>query len=249
MPLLPTQKTKPDTNLMNYIWFIYGEPKIGKSTFCSQMPEALFLKTEEGLKGLEAYQVGITKWEDVYEVGAELEAGNHQFKTVVIDTIDNFYKLCEDYICRTYHIAHPDELKMGKGYSFVKKECMKVLTTFSMLPYGLALVSHSVTKEVKDPSGLKIMRTVSSLSDSARMLITSFVDQILYFYKATSVDENGQEKYDRYILTQGVPQIEAGGRFQHLPPVIPMNFYSLQQIWENGIRNNPQWLSNPTKAA
>lgn len=40
-------------------------------------------------------------------------------KTVVIDTIDNAYKFCTDYIVKKYKIEHELDLGYGKGYALV----------------------------------------------------------------------------------------------------------------------------------
>ena len=36
MPLIPTTKTAPKNNLADLTVLVYGQPKIGKTTFCSQ---------------------------------------------------------------------------------------------------------------------------------------------------------------------------------------------------------------------
>ena len=87
--MLPTQKTAPKAQLSDYTVLLYGASKAGKTTFCSHAPEALFLATEPGLNALEAYQVPITCWEDLTTACAEIAEGKHQFKTIIIDTVDN----------------------------------------------------------------------------------------------------------------------------------------------------------------
>ncbi len=97
MPL-PTAKTPPKRSLSNVSILLYGPSKIGKSSFASQAPDAIFLATEPGLNALEVYQQPIGSWPDFLDACAELAKGKHPFKTVVIDTIDILYRLCADHI-------------------------------------------------------------------------------------------------------------------------------------------------------
>lgn len=46
--LLAIQPHKVSRDLSGYITFIYGPPKIGKTTLATQMPKALLLAFEKG---------------------------------------------------------------------------------------------------------------------------------------------------------------------------------------------------------
>src|SRR5262245_53687948 len=93
MPL-PTQKTPPRTSLSDITALLYGPSKFGKSEFCSKLDGALFLATEPGLKHLEVFQEPINSWERLLEKCREVADGNHPFKTIILDTADNAYRLC-----------------------------------------------------------------------------------------------------------------------------------------------------------
>ena len=80
---LPTQPTKPSLKQISML--LYGAPKIGKSTFCSQIPSALFIDTEHGLSSLTVYKVEVNSWMDILETLALISKGNHQFETIVIE--------------------------------------------------------------------------------------------------------------------------------------------------------------------
>src|SRR5690606_38728108 len=94
LALLPTEKRKPKQRLEDFSILLYGSPKIGKSTFCSQMDHPLFLATEPGLEALEVYEVKVPDWKTFLQACAEISQGNHPFKTIVIDTVDNLWKAC-----------------------------------------------------------------------------------------------------------------------------------------------------------
>jgi hypothetical protein len=108
MPL-PKEPTKPKANFNEYITLIYGAPKTGKSTLASQFDSPLFIATESGLNALETYNVTVDNWESFINTCADIAKGDHQFKTIVIDTVDNLFKFCSNYICKKNNIQHESE--------------------------------------------------------------------------------------------------------------------------------------------
>lgn len=64
---LPKAKTTPTADLATKTTLIYGPPKIGKSTFAAQFPDALFFECEPGLGELSVYKVPTYNWPDLLE--------------------------------------------------------------------------------------------------------------------------------------------------------------------------------------
>lgn len=248
---LPTAKTPPKSTLNDVSILLYGPSKIGKSTFASQAPEAIFLATEPGLNALEVYQQPITSWPEFLEVCAELAKGEHPFKTVVIDTIDVLYRLCADHICQKRGIEHESDGSHGKIYGLIKNEIYRVLTKLAHLPYGLILISHSQDRDLETRTGT-ITRTVPTLSESFRQIVIGLVDLILYCDIEAVQNENGQRVCRRVIRTKPSPNYDAGDRFGRLPEVIPLDFPAFAEAFEH---NNQHVASagagqpNPVPAA
>jgi hypothetical protein len=163
MSILPTTKTPPKASLADLTVLAYGKTKLGKTTFCSQAEAALFLATEPGLNSLSAYQVPIQCWEDLLAACAEIAEGNHAFKTIIIDTVDNAYRFCTEYILRKFKVEHEADLAYGKGYALISNEFQRVLTKLAFLPYGLFLISHAKETEVETRTG-KYTRIVPTMN-------------------------------------------------------------------------------------
>ena len=88
MPVaLPSERSMPTANLSQQTILIYGPPKIGKSSFASRFPEALFFECEPGLNQLPVFKVPTYTWEDFLAAGKLVASGNHRFKSVVLDTV------------------------------------------------------------------------------------------------------------------------------------------------------------------
>jgi hypothetical protein len=223
MALLPSAKTAPKPNLADLTVLAYGQTKIGKSTFCSNAEGALFLATEPGLNALDVFQAPIQTWDDLLAACAEITEGKHPFKTVIIDTVDNAYKFCADYILKKFKIEHESDLGYGKGYALINNEFQRVLTKLAFLPYGLFLISHAKEIEVETRTG-KYTRIVPTLPDKARKIVLGMVDVVLYCDLDDPAGEAGKQPSRRVIRTKPSRYYEAGDRTGRLPETLDLDF-------------------------
>jgi hypothetical protein len=227
---LPDTKTGPLTDFSNYSTLIYGSSKIGKSTFCSKVPDILFLSTEPGLNALNTYQTTIKTWPDFLNAAAEIAKGKHNFKAICVDTIDNAALFASDWICAKNSVSHPSELAYGKGFSLVNQELQRVLTKLASLPYGLFLISHANEKEISTRTG-KYMKVVPSLTGGVAKVVLALVDIILYFDNVVD-EKSGTES--RIIHTKPSKFYDAGDRAGRLPEEIEMNYDKLIKSFNSG---------------
>ena len=232
---LPTQTSKPSADLSTKKILLYGPPKIGKSTFASRFPGALFFECEPGLGELEVFKVPTYTWPDFLSACKLVAAGNHPFKTIVIDTCDNAFKFCSDHVCAQHNIEYEGDLDHGKGWAFVKGEWHRVLTRLASLPYGLVLISHAVDKQMKTRTD-EYTKTQPSLPDRARSVVLGLVDIILYCDTVTRKGKDGALVIDRVVRTKPNPAYEAGDRTGRLPELLPLDFEAFQKAF-NGTPN------------
>lgn len=228
--MLPTQKTKPQEALSNLTVLCYGPTKIGKSTMCSQAGGALFLATEPGLNSLEVFQVAITTWDELLAACSEIAEGKHDFKTIVLDTVDNAYRMCSDYICKKFKIEHESDLGYGKGHALVNNEFQRVLNKLAFLPYGLFLISHSQEKEIETRTG-KHTRIIPTLPDKARKIVLAMADMILFCDLETTKADDGKTRYRRVIRTKPSVNYEAGDRTGRLPEVLDLDYHKFVEAF------------------
>lgn len=234
--MLPTQKTPPKQNLADLTVLVYGRSKAGKTTWCSHAEGALFLATEPGLNALDVYQIPIENWGSFLQACAEIAEGKHPFKTIIIDTIDNAYRMCSDHICRKFKIEHESDLGFSKGWSMVNNEFHRVLTKLGFLSYGLFLVSHAQEVEIETRTG-KYTRIVPTLPDKARKLVLGMVDIILFCDMDVTTDAEGKTVYRRVMRTKPSLYYEAGDRTGRLPEVIDLDFGKFLEAFNAGVPN------------
>ena len=214
MGLISTEKHEKNRKLSDQTFLIYGNPKVGKSTLCSHFKDVLYIATEPGTNhlNLQYKPTMINSWKKFKMLAKEIkELKDSNFKTIVIDTVDELNRYCEDYILEREGISNLGDLPHGKAYGMVRAELMKYLKFLSMLPYGLVMVSHSKETEVEEKVGMKLKRwnkQVISVTGNRGTDITAIADIILYM--TSTISEEGVQSGVAY--TKPSPLHMAGER-------------------------------------
>ena len=122
MALLDQVKTKPTILPPRIV--IHGKGGVGKTTFGASAPGALLMPVEDGLGILQvAHLPRPDDFNDVMQALTELRKTKHEYKTLVIDSLDHVEPLIWAHICegrstdkKTYD--HIEDFGYGKGYTF-----------------------------------------------------------------------------------------------------------------------------------
>lgn len=229
MPL-PTEKTKPSTDPMSYSILLYGPTKVGKTTFASEADGVLFLATEPGTAALEVYSTPITNWTEMLTACGEIAKGGHEFRSMVVDTIDNAYLFCMQHVCEENGWTHPSEAAYGRGFAAVNNEFRRVLLKLAQLPYGLMLISHSQEKEIETRTG-NYTRITATLPDSARKIVIGLMDLVLMCEVKAVRGDAGEYQYRRIIHTKPTPAYDAGDRTGKLPAELPLDYKAFMKAF------------------
>ena len=234
MALLPKEPTTPKTALSDFNIVIYGPPKIGKTTLAAQFPGALFLATEDGQNALQCYRVQVDSWQRFLDACAELQAGGHGFESVIVDTCDNLWGLCQRHVCEKRGIEHESELAYGLGAELIRTEFFRALTKLSMLPYGLVLISHAVVREVATRTG-KHDRIIPSFKEREQGKLLGMADFILYCDLLTAPGADGKAETRRVIRTKTSEAWVSGDRTGRLPDPLPLEFGAFKDAFDKAV--------------
>lgn len=174
----------------------------------------------------------INTWAEFRKVLRQLkdEKVKEQFETVIIDTADIAYDLCEKYICANakrpdggFGVDSVSDIPFGKGYTLVAKEYDECLRSIIQMDYGLVLISHSVDKTFKDEQGQEYNQIVPTLGNKPRAIVSRMCDII--GYSRSIQDKEG--KTSTKLFMRGTPRYIAGSRFKYTPDYIDFNYQSL----------------------
>lgn len=223
--LLSIEPHKVSRDLSGYITYLYGSPKVGKTTLVSQFPGVLLLATEKGYNALPGVLVqDITRWGDIKEVVRELKKPEvkERFKTIAVDTIDVAASYCDKYICNQLGIETLGEGGWTvNGWAKYKKELEETFRTITNLGYALVFISHDKDKEFTRKDGTKYNQTVPTVQSSANEIIKAMAD--LYMYAV--IDETTKER--KLILRSLDGTVDAGCRFKYIAPEVPLSYDAL----------------------
>jgi len=83
---------------------LYGRQGIGKSTVGADSPSPGFVATEDGVDNLPVWAFDKAKsWEEFISNVKEMATDEHEFKTVVIDTLNGAVDLAAQHVCTTMY--------------------------------------------------------------------------------------------------------------------------------------------------
>jgi hypothetical protein len=225
--------------------FVANDFVVHNSSFCAQADDALFLATEPGLNALDVYQAPILSWDDLLNACKEISDGGHPFRTIIIDTIDNAYKFCTDYVLKKAGKEHESDLGYGKGYALINNEFQRVLNKLAFLPYGLFLISHAKETEVETDSE-KYTRIVPTLPDKARKIVLGLVDMVLYCGLEPIKGQDGEKNFRRVIRTKPSLYYEAGDRTGRLPATLDLDYGKFLEAFNAAVAPlKPQAAAKP----
>lgn len=95
---------------------VYGPEGIGKSTFASQFPDALFIDTEGSTKKLNVRRFEKPSSWEMLKSQVEYVRSTKPCKTLIIDTIDWAEQLCIDCVCAAHGKKGIEDFGYGNGY-------------------------------------------------------------------------------------------------------------------------------------
>lgn len=186
------------------------------------------------------YGQPINKWSEALKVKKQLlqdvarvergEKPETTFKTVVVDTADLAYMMCEDHILAKEGVEYLDETESKRGYKAVKKEFNMFFQEIVKAGYTLVVIAHSETKQVKE-NGEKYERTQPLVDKRGFEVLAGLVDVI--GFATNELQEDGTNKM---VLTmRGNQYLEAGTRNEYMSAKIPFTYEALRADMEQAI--------------
>ena len=217
---------------------IHSDPGLGKTTFGACAPAPVFIQTEDGLGNLDATAFPLARsFGEVMEAVATLYTEKHDFKTLVVDSLDWLEPLIWQEVCRANDIESIEKMPYGKGYTEAMAIWRQFFDGITALrdDKGMTIVmtAHSEQKRVEDPTMPAYDTHDLKLHKRAAALAEEFADVILFAAMQTNTvteDSGFNNKRvratttgQRVIHTVGQPAFTAKNRF-NLPPVLPLTW-------------------------
>lgn len=172
------------------IW-LFGSPFSGKTTFANKFPEPLMLNTDGNIKFVDAPYIAIKDevtvngrmtnrklaWEVFKDVISELEKKQNDFKTIVVDLLEDTYEYCRLYMYEQMGITHESDDSF-RAWDKVRTEFLSTIKRLMNLDYeNIILISHEDTsKDIMKKGGDKVTAIKPNLQDKISNKIAGMVD-------------------------------------------------------------------------
>lgn len=221
---LPTETQEPIFDIDHLSMVIYGQPKIGKSTFCSRFENALFMATEPGLNYLKTKNVRVNDLAEACELVELLGKTKHPYKTMIVDTVDQLWSFCSEYVRKSRNVESIVDIPYGKGKDLVRNVFSDLIAKIVRLNMGMVFVSHAQMADVETVNG-KLGKFLPTIPEKAREIILPLVDVIGFATSEVIYTADGERVEKRLLRVAPSSIWEAGDRSGRLKDPMPLNFH------------------------
>ena len=223
---------------------LYGVQGIGKSTFGAMAPDAIFLPTEDGQDDIECAKLPVvTSFEQAITALSELYSEPHDFRTLVVDSLDWLERIIWAEVCSKKHVANIEDIGYGKGYAFAIDLWREFIAGLSALRNDrgmmIILIAHSKIEKFQNPEGSDYDKYQPRLHKTAAAIVQEWCDEVLFdTYKTFTAEvkaefnktiAKGLGGTDRVMRTTERPAHMAKNRLG-LPDELPFSWDSYAQF-------------------
>ena len=217
---------------------LYGVAGVGKTSFAATAPNPIFLQTEDGLSSIEAPTFGLLKtYDDIMNAIGVLYNEEHEFKSVVVDSLDWMEPIVAAQVCKDNGWANLETPGFGKGHVAALETWRVVIDGLDALRdekgMTIIMIAHSDIKRFDAPDTDGYSRYVLKLNTRVSAMISEHSDVIGFANYRTSIvkSESGFGKKtvrgvgggERLLHLEERPGFIAKQRYS-LPDTIPLNW-------------------------
>ncbi|MEP0847333.1 MAG: ATP-binding protein [Phycisphaerae bacterium] len=164
---------------------IYGPHGVGKSTFGAMAEAPIFIQTEDGLTNIDCERLPLaTKYADVIAALGELYTEPHEYRTVVVDSVDWLERLIWAEVCQKRGVESIEDIGYGKGYVFALTNWREVLSGLDALRnergMHIILIAHAQIEKFANPETDTYDRYSPRLQKLASALVQEWCDDVLF---------------------------------------------------------------------
>lgn len=237
--LIPKNEKVPiTTDSLKKIW-LYGAPFSGKTYLANKFPDALLINSDGNTKYVDSPRIHICDrvemngriekrtlaWAVFKEVIGELETGEGKdYKTIVVDLLDDMYEFCRLYMYDKLKITHESDDNY-KAWDKVQQEFLSVIKRLTALPFNIVLISQEdSTRDITRRAGEKVTAVMPSIREKVARKVAGMVDIVLRV-----VNDEG----NRILQNKPSDSVFGGGRLAIMAGDYPCTMDSINDIYNH----------------
>jgi uncharacterized protein (UPF0335 family) len=165
---------------------------------------------------------GLNEWEDFIDFIDKLEenrsAIGNDIKTVVFDTVNKAYDLCEPYTLKQLgrldgkRYSKPSDVAHGQFYPARDKYFAEQIDRLLKLGFMPLFISHSQVKTINPKEGDSYDIYTSTMSDRLEKIIYPLVSYIIFGEETVIDDGNGGKIKKRVLRVKSNEVVDTGSR-------------------------------------
>lgn len=239
--LLPTSERRTISTVKRKKIWIYGAAFSGKTTMLDKAPNPLNINTDGNIEFVLMPYIAIKDevkvdgrrtvrtfaWEIFKNVITELEKKQNDFKTIIVDLLEDTREMCRLYMYDKLGIQHESDQGYGKGWDIIKTEYLSTMRRFFNLDYeNVIAVSHEdISKDITKKNGQNITRIAPNIQEAIANKIAGMVDIV-----ARVVVEDDDT---RTLNFKSNEVIFGGGRLKGISKTtIPLDWGALMDLYD-----------------
>lgn len=180
-----------------------GVEGVGKTTFAANAPAPIFADLEQGSTTLDVVRFPhITTWSDLLEAVTFLFTEEHEFETLVVDSMSVAERLANAHVAAENNVAAIDEIGYGKGHGMAADQFDVFLRGMDALVgqgMNVILICHSVIRRVDDPKTDSFDQYDVALGKKIAPKVKQWADTILFAEHDKSVVTKGEGFHKRTV--------------------------------------------------
>jgi hypothetical protein len=223
---------------------VYGTEGIGKSTFAVASAKPIVIDTEDGLGQFDVPRFPVaTGYDSIVSSLTALHKEPHDYRTIVLDSIDWLERLIWDKLCGEYGVTSIEKCDGGyaRGYTHALTHWREILALLDTLRLQrsmcVILIAHSRIERFEDPELPAYDRFAPRLHKHACGLVTEWCDAVLFATRRVRTTKEdvgfnrqrtiaapiGSDGGERILRCIGGPACVAKNRF-NLPAELPLSW-------------------------
>lgn len=221
---------------------LHGVAGVGKTTLAAAFPNPVFALVEDGAGTLDITGAPIATYGDMMDMIGALYSEPHDFKTIVVDSVDWLEPLVWAEACRLNKWNSIEDAGYGKGYVAALDLWRQYTDGLNALrsDKGMAIVqiAHTDVKRFDAPDAEPYDRYIIKLHKAASALLMEHSDCIFFAnYRVSTVKSDlgfGVKKSravgsgERLIYTVERPSHIAKNRYS-MPDVLPLDYAAVAE--------------------
>jgi len=161
---------------------VYGPDGVGKSSFGAAAPKPVFLGPEVGTEELDVSRMPHpTQWPEALEGLSVLFLENHDYQSVVIDTVDWLEPMLYEFILTKVTKMTDD---FSAGYALAREQWRLFMAGLEKLRaekhMNVIVLAHAEIKEFKNPTGPDYDQWRIALQEKSAGLFRQWASDVLF---------------------------------------------------------------------